>query len=157
MKNCNQWFFFCPFVSGIPVESKVNIFINSFGSIQETTMVSITFGTGLLSNSGQIYHLRNHFLHRTTEWISSFARDGMILDYDFLLILRVTHWLWTQRCSSVFGSQTFSLPMRKMPTFMMWPRTTFFCLSSEMEMSWSVWGTHFLCNLVFSVKQIYSI
>lgn len=25
---------------GIPVEDKVNIFINSFGSIQETTMVS---------------------------------------------------------------------------------------------------------------------
>lgn len=28
--------------SGIPVESKVNIFINSFGSIQETTMVTYT-------------------------------------------------------------------------------------------------------------------
>uniref|UniRef100_A0A3B5AJM7 Glycine receptor subunit beta n=1 Tax=Stegastes partitus TaxID=144197 RepID=A0A3B5AJM7_9TELE len=28
----------CFYVSGIPVESKVNIFINSFGSIQETTM-----------------------------------------------------------------------------------------------------------------------
>jgi len=27
--------------AGIPVEDKVNIFINSFGSIQETTMVSV--------------------------------------------------------------------------------------------------------------------
>lgn len=29
--------------SGIPVESRVNIFINSFGSIQETTMVTHTY------------------------------------------------------------------------------------------------------------------
>jgi len=28
---------------GIPVEDRVNIFINSFGSIQETTMVSLSF------------------------------------------------------------------------------------------------------------------
>ena len=28
-------------LAGIPVEDRVNIFINSFGSIQETTMVRI--------------------------------------------------------------------------------------------------------------------
>lgn len=32
---------------GIPVEDKVNIFINSFGSIQETTMVRIHFNPTL--------------------------------------------------------------------------------------------------------------
>lgn len=32
---------FLPLNAGIPVEDRVNIFINSFGSIQETTMVRI--------------------------------------------------------------------------------------------------------------------
>ena len=36
-------------VSGIPVESRVNIFINSFGSIQETTMVIHTHTTNTLN------------------------------------------------------------------------------------------------------------
>lgn len=42
MQECIWWVPDWLCFSGIPVESKVNIFINSFGSIQETTMVTYT-------------------------------------------------------------------------------------------------------------------
>lgn len=43
-------FFFLLFNPGIPVEDRVNIFINSFGSIQETTMVRIHFLPMVIGN-----------------------------------------------------------------------------------------------------------
>lgn len=51
------------FLSGIPVESRVNIFINSFGSIQETTMVIISLSLAHTHSNSKTYKCLSVLFH----------------------------------------------------------------------------------------------
>lgn len=70
---------------------------------------------------------------RTTGLMSSCGSSGMTHAWPTENIL-MTHWTSILPCWTLSGNQTCSLPMRKGPTSMRWPRTISYCASSRMGM-----------------------
>lgn len=109
------------------VKSKVDIFLKPGKTISSTC----------------IWHF-----NRTIEWTFFWDNSGTIHGWH-TVNTRMIPWIWIHLCWIPFGNQICSLPMRKVPIFMMSPLTTSCCGFPKMAKCSTVSGKPLLLRVLW--------